>query len=58
MKRKKRLLKGIESLDERIEEHLEKAGLYESQGRGIDADYARKEAERYMKEREKKKRKL
>lgn len=58
MKRKKRLLKGIESLDVQISEHKKKADFFEKAGKSFAAEHARKEVDIYTRERDKKKRKL
>ena len=54
--RKKRLQKGVESLNERIEEHEEKLETAEKEGNLELADYYKKEISTFEKDKEKKKR--
>ena len=55
--RKKRLLKGAESLDREAQKHEQKANEYEAKGQSIYANYARKEVELYKKQAAEKRRK-
>ena len=54
--RKKRLQKGIESLNERIEEHENKLENAEGEGNLELVDYYKKEISKFEKDKEKKKR--
>lgn len=58
MPRKKRLRKGIESLEERISEHVEKMRAAEIKGALELVDYYRREIQKFEREIAKKKRQL